>query len=294
MAKAFRLGFVHFESPRMDEAAAYFTDVLGLQPTTNDGTETFLSIGLSDHDIGLSPGDEEGMREFGLELSAGVSLDDLAETIRAEGLPAELRSDVRPGIGRSLHVVDPSGWLVCFYESMAMLAPGPHRVGVAPQRLGHIALTSPDQARSVSFYTDVIGFATTDWFGDSATFLTGGRDHHTLNLVRTETTRFHHLALELGSADHQVSACDFLVGSGYPIVWGPSRHTAGHNIASYHRTPGGLITELYNDMDIYLPEANCFEPRPWHRERPQRPGDWDPKDITLWETEFGFNFYAGF
>jgi hypothetical protein len=37
------------------------------------------------------------------------------------------------------------------------------------------------------------------------------------------------------------------------------------------------IIELYYDMDLLLDEElGQFEPRPWHRDRPQKPKVWDP------------------
>lgn len=35
---------------------------------------------------------------------------------------------------------------------------------------------------------------------------------------------------------------------------GPARHTAGHNVASYHHGADDAIIELYNDVDVFVPE----------------------------------------
>ena len=85
-------------------------------------------------------------------------------------------------------------------------------------------------------------------------------------------------------------ASDELAKAQKPIVWGPSRHTAGHNYASYHFDPDHVLVELYTDMDIYLADAGYFEPRPWHEDIPQRPRVWPTTDFNAWGTNFDFDF----
>ena len=62
------------------------------------------------------------------------------------------------------------------------------------------------------------------------------------------------------------------------------RHGPGHNIYTYHRNPDDQIIELFTELDKMLDEElGYFEPRPWHRDRPQKPKVWEmPRDI--WGT----------
>jgi len=55
---------------------------------------------------------------------------------------------------------------------------------------------------------------------------------------------------------------DSLRSAGINQLWGPSRHTAGHNIAGYHYDPDRVIVELYTEMDQFIPELGFHEPRP--------------------------------
>lgn len=126
-----------------------------------------------------------------------------------------------------------------------------------------------------------------------ATFLTCNRDHHVVNVVDLPDSRLHHLAYELtGNAEHAIS-CDRLAIADTPVLWGPSRHYAGHNLASSHYDPDRVMIELYTQMDVYLPALKQFDPRPWHRhrhrQRPLRPQSWRPEQMTNWETAFGFD-----
>ena len=77
-----------------------------------------------------------------------------------------------------------------------------------------------------------------------------------------------------------LTACDFLSLNGYKLLWGPGRHGIGHNLFAYHRAPNGLITELFAQLDQMNEALGHFEPRPWHRDRPQKPKVWSgPSDV---------------
>ena len=72
-------------------------------------------------------------------------------------------------------------------------------------------------------------------------------------------------------------------------LWGPARHTAGHNVASYHHGPDGALIELFSDMDVFVPELGYCEPRPWHADLPQKPKHWAITDMTRWDTRYEFD-----
>jgi catechol 2,3-dioxygenase-like lactoylglutathione lyase family enzyme len=292
MPKVFQLGFVEFPSADVLRERAYYVDVLGarLTESSDDGT-AFLSLGADHHNIALRPARAEPLPTIGYRLNKDVSLDQAEKFLEEAGVGAEIRSDARPGIAKLVHVAQgPGGYPLEFFNEMTTPAPGFGSNGVVPLRLGHIALVSPDAERMVKFYSGVLGFHTTDWFEGRATFMTCNRDHHVLNIVNAPAQKLHHIAFELRNSTHQFEAADFLARVGVPVVWGPSRHTAGHNLASYHYSPDKVLVELYADMDVYLPDAGYCEPRPWHEELPLRPRVWRSGDYSRWATQFEFDF----
>jgi catechol 2,3-dioxygenase-like lactoylglutathione lyase family enzyme len=157
--------------------------------------------------------------------------------------------------------------------------------GVVPTKLGHVAFNVIDVQKVVKFYVDVLGFRVSDWMADFFAFLRCGPDHHTINLIETGKNKHFHTAFELRDWSHLQTACDYLSYSGYKMLWGPGRHGIGHNLFAYHRSPSGLITELFAELDQMKDEAlGYFEPRPWHRDNPQKPKVWakDPSAANLW------------
>ena len=145
---------------------------------------------------------------------------------------------------------------------------------------------SPEGEKLIKLFVDVLGFHETDWFEHVATFLTCNYDHHVVNILTVPVTKMHHIAFEMRGAAHQYQASDQLARAELPIIWGPSRHTAGHNFASYHYDHEGFLVELYADMDIFVPGQDYFEPRPWHEFTPQRPRVWPLSQLNAWRTEF--------
>ncbi len=180
---------------------------------------------------------------------------------------------------------DPKGTVMEVFRRPEPLHQKFQRKGIVPHKLGHVAFHVTDAKAVTKFYCDVLGFRVSDWMGDFFSFLRCGTDHHTINLMETGSNRHFHTAFELRDWSHLQTACDFLSLNGYKMLWGPGRHGIGHNLFAYHRSPGGLITELFAELDQMNDEAlGYFEPRPWHRDNPQRPKTWakDPAAANLW------------
>ena len=156
--------------------------------------------------------------------------------------------------------------------------------GVGPLKLGHLAFCVAEPKDFVEFYSRVLGFRLSDWIQDWFAFMRCGPDHHTVNFVRGKRTQMHHIAFELKDWAQIQSACDFLGGKNIPLIWGPGRHGPGHNIYTYHRNPDDQIIELFTELDKMLDEMlGYFDPRPWHRDRPQKPKVWD-RARDIWGT----------
>ena len=131
-------------------------------------------------------------------------------------------------------------------------------------RLGHVAVISTEAEKLMKFYQEFLGFWYTDDIAGIANFFTCNRDHHVVNIVNAPESRVHHIAFELRGTAHHTASADTLRKAGFNQLWGPSRHTAGHNIAGYHYDPNQVMVEFYTEMDVFIPELGIQEPRPWH------------------------------
>ena len=292
--KVFQLGYVALETADIERTKDHYLENIGMTQTAKgDDGAVFLSIGYNHHDIVLRPAKQKALLHIGLHLKPGIVVSDLARQAREFGLAATIKTDSQPGIAELVEVEGPGGNVFQFYGAIEASAPGFKKTSVAPLRLGHVAVISSEGEKLVKFYEDFLGFWYTDDIQGIATFLTCNRDHHVINVVNAPESRVHHLAFELrGTANHAMAA-DALRAAGVKQLWGPSRHTAGHNLAGYHHDPDKVMVELYTEMDTFIPELGIHEPRPWHEYFPMKPKTWQLSELNAWGAEFGFNLAAG-
>lgn len=282
--KPFKLAYVNFSTNNLEGMSHYYKDIMGLsQVEEGDKGELYLSCGLDHHNMILTPDSENDLKAMGYQVS-NESLDEVEKVLEEEGIEYERRTDAAPGIKEMIVFKDVDGFQLELFNEMEIPAPGFNEHGISPFKLGHLALGSINPKKQVAFYKEVLNFHYTDTISTRATFLTCNEDHHTLNISDIGYATLHHIAFELKDASHQYRSHDILAQREIPILWGPTRHTAGHNIASYHHDPDLNLVELYIDMDIYRPELGYFDPRPWHEDLPQRPKVWD--DNASWKTAY--------
>jgi catechol-2,3-dioxygenase len=189
--KVFQLGFVALATADIERTKDHYLEAIGMTETaTGDGGSVFLSIGYDHHNIVLRPADGKSLLHVGFQLKAGIALAEFAQEARAAGLAAIIKTDSQPGVLELVEVEGPGGNVFQFYGAIATPAPGFKRTGVAPLRLGHLAVISPEGEKLLKFYQEFLGFWYTDDIQGIATFLTCNRDHHVVNVVSPRSPGF--------------------------------------------------------------------------------------------------------
>jgi catechol 2,3-dioxygenase-like lactoylglutathione lyase family enzyme len=271
-----KIGHATFETPDLGRQVAYYTEVLGLALVERTAERAVLVCPSDHQSVVLKPGAAARCVALTLDVAQGHSGAEIVKDLAKAGLTGRLRSDSELGAGAVVGVDGPDGLTIDIAAARPSSGAKPS-TGIMPRKLGHVAFKVPDVQKTVDFYVNVFGFRVSDWMGDFFAFLRCGPDHHTVNLLRGDKPKIHHIAFEAENWDHVRRACDFLAAHKMPIIWGPGRHGIGHNIFIYHRNPDGQIVELYTELDQMLSEElGYFDPRPWHGDNPQRPKVWDP------------------
>jgi catechol 2,3-dioxygenase len=121
-------------------------------------------------------------------------------------------------------------------------------------RIGHVHLKVADIERALQFYRDLLGFEITQWYGDSAVFLSAGGYHHHVGLNTWSSKNgppapgraagLYHLAILYPTQKDLAIAVQRLSAARYPIT-GASDH--GVSKAIYLNDPDGNGVELYWD-----------------------------------------------
>ncbi|MGR3375990.1 VOC family protein [Salipiger abyssi] len=281
-----RIVYAVFETPDLEAQIEHYTKIMGLTLVARDGDSAYLSASADQHTVVLRKGTEARCDTLGFQLPPGTDLGDYAKQIESHGLSTKRQSDPQPSISEALVFSDDKGTNIEAFVSAEPANIGFQPQGIVPNKLGHVAYNCTDVQSTVRFYCEVLGFKVSDWMGDFFAFLRCGPDHHTINLVQGQKTKMHHIAFELRDWTHIRDACDWLAQDRIPLVWGPVRHGIGHNISTYHRNADGQIIELFCELDRVNEALDCYDPRPYHQEFPQKSGKvWE--DIQLGANMWG-------
>ncbi len=132
--------------------------------------------------------------------------------------------------------------------------PPPFRIG----KIGHVALYVADIEASARFYADILGFHTSDVYGEDmmpggAVFMRCNPDHHGIALFKATEANpagagLHHLAFEVATLDEVVTARAHLRAHGVELDF-DGRRRAGVQIAVEFRDPDGHRLEIYWGID---------------------------------------------
>jgi catechol 2,3-dioxygenase-like lactoylglutathione lyase family enzyme len=276
MIQVKRMSHATFETPDLERQIEYFTQVAGLALAERENGRAYLATKVGDLAVQLVKGDHSRCAKIAFQVAPGTDMDDVRRGIEAEGVRCETRNDATPGVPRIVTLQDPNGTAIEVFAEQTPIAKNQPVAGVGPLKLGHLAFSVTDPKQLAEFYGRVLGFRVSDWIQDWFVFMRCGPDHHTVNFVRGKRTQMHHIAFELKDWSHILTACDFLGSKNIPLIWGPGRHGPGHNLYTYHRNPDDQVIELFAELDKMLDEElGYFEPRPWHRDRPQKPKVWE-------------------
>ena len=284
MIRVTKIAHASYETPDLDQQVEYYTDVMGLSLVAKEKDTAYLASTVDHHSIVLRRGPQAQCVRLGFQIPIEADLDAFDKQVSAHGVKTARKKDPEPSISEAVTFEDVKGTVMEVFKRDAFSHQKFQQKGVVPFKLGHVAFHCVDVKKVTKFYCDVLGFRESDWMGDFFSFLRCGPDHHTINLMGTGSNRHFHTAFELRDWSHMHDACDFLSVNGYKLIWGPGRHGIGHNLFAYHRAPNGLITETFAELDRMNEELGYFEPRPWHRDSPQKPKVWakDPNASNLW------------
>jgi catechol 2,3-dioxygenase-like lactoylglutathione lyase family enzyme len=276
MIKLLRLGHATFETPDIEKAIEHHTQVIGLSLAGREGKRAFLATRTGQLAVELQQGSQSKCTKLAFEVPAAADFADIRRELQQHSVASEERNDSVPGLPKVLSFQDPKGTSIELFREWTYIGNEQQVVGAGVFKIGHIAFFVPEPQTMVDFYGKVLGFRISDWIGDFFVFMRCNADHHTVNFIKGDKINMHHIAYEVRDFAHLQNACDVLGQRKIPIAWGPTRLGPGHNVAIFHRDHDDWITEFYAELDqMKDEELGYFDPRPWHRDRPQRPKVWD-------------------
>ena len=275
MINARRIGHAAFETPDLDRAVDYYTQVAGLVLAAKQKDRVFFASKIGQLVVELHRDEVARCIKLSFEVAPNSDFSAMRLNLEQLGIKSDIRNDSLPGIPKVIAFKDPKGTVIELFSEWTYLGAHHQVIGVGPLKLGHVAFIVDDAKKFADFYEKALGFRVSDWVEDFFVFMRCGPDHHTINFLSGRQTKMHHIAFEVKDFAHIQAACELFGEKKIPIIWGPLRHGPGHNISTYHYNPDHEVVEFYTELDQMKDEAlGYFEPRPWHHDLPQRPKVW--------------------
>jgi catechol 2,3-dioxygenase-like lactoylglutathione lyase family enzyme len=275
MIKARRIGHATFETPDLSRMIDYHTRVTGMTLVAQAQDRAFFAARTGQLAIELKKAPQARCAGLAFEVGADEDFADMTRRLTVLGVKSELRSDIAPGTPKALAFSDPKGTEIVLFQEWQSIERNAEGPGMGVLKLGHLAFCVDDPKAMSEFYAKVLGFKVSDWISDMFVFMRCNADHHTVNFIVGPHGRMHHVAFELRDAGHLHMSSDLLAQRDLTIVWGPVRLGPGHNVATFHRNPDDQVVEVFAELDLMKDETlGYYDPRPWHKDMPQRPKVW--------------------
>lgn len=264
------LGYLRFETAKLDEWRTYGTEALGLMETTGpDSDALYFRMDEQASRFTLIPGETDRLLAVGWELPTRAALQEVASRLETAGHPvkhgtAEEAADRR--VEALIHVDDPNGNHLEIYYGPAMdhsplVTPHGEQFVTGNLGLGHVVLSATDIEASFTFYTETLGFRHRDSLRFPASAVGGAEGdfnwvrflgvnprHHSLGLCEVAMpAAIFHFMLELETLDDVGRALDRFHEREIPVQQSLGRHTNDKMVSFYAATPGGFQVEYGTD-----------------------------------------------
>lgn len=243
----------------------FYNDRWGLQVVDESSGSLYLRAeGPRHHVLSLHESDgEPGLRSIVFELADGYSVTQAHEELLEAGVEivAGPTSDPHAGIAEGLTLRDPDGHLVELVSGIGVDTSTYSDRDVKPQDVNHIVLESTNRERMHDFYTNTLGFKTTDQVGNVMGFYRCNANHHSVAIAGPwhGDNRLNHVAFDLTDWEAWARAIYFAGEEGLQRVAGPGRHRTGNNLFSYYTDTEDNVVEYTTEMeqvDLDSPEKH--------------------------------------
>jgi 3,4-dihydroxy-9,10-secoandrosta-1,3,5(10)-triene-9,17-dione 4,5-dioxygenase len=262
------LGYLRIEATDVEAWRTYGLKVLGMVEGKGT-TPGALYLRMDDFPARLVivPGEADRLAVAGWEAEHEAGLDEVAARLDAAGVAWKEGSKedaAERNVGRLIQFEDPSGNVLEVFHGVALqhrrvVSPYGHRFVTGEQGMGHVVLSTRDDAEALRFYRDVLGFRLRDSMrlppelvgrpsdGEPAwlRFFGCNPRHHSLAFLPMPTpSGIVHLMIEVGSADDVGLCLDRARRHKVPMSATLGRHVNDEMLSFYMRTPGGFDVEF--------------------------------------------------
>ena len=297
------LGYLRVESTDLGAWHEYAVKVLGMVEGKGS-VDGALYLRMDDFPARLViiPGDHDRLSEAGWECANAAGLQTIRSSLDLEGVPykeadAALLADRR--VDEMITFADPSGNRLEVFHGAALehrrvVSPYGHTFVTADQGLGHVVLSTRDDAEALHFYRDVLGFRLRDSMrlppqlvgrpadGPPAwlRFFGCNPRHHSLAFLPMPTpSGIVHLMMEVGTSDDVGLCLDRALRRKVPMSATLGRHVNDKMLSFYMKTPSGF------DIEFGCEGMQVEDDEGWIAR--------ESTAVSLWGHDFSIGSYGG-
>jgi 3,4-dihydroxy-9,10-secoandrosta-1,3,5(10)-triene-9,17-dione 4,5-dioxygenase len=262
------LAYLRIEATDLDAWRVYGLKVLGMvEGSGSDPDALYLRMDDFPARLVIFPGTTDRLAQAGWETENAAGLAEIRARLEAasvpykEGTPEQL-ADRR--VDELISFDDPSGNTLEVFHGAALqhrrvVSPYGHRFVTGEEGLGHVVLSTHDDAASLAFYRDVLGFRLRDSMrlppqlvgrpadGEPAwlRFFGCNPRHHSLAFLPMPTASgIVHLMVEVEETDDVGLCLDRALRRKVPMSATLGRHVNDLMLSFYMKTPGGFDVEF--------------------------------------------------
>ncbi len=262
------LAYLRIEATDRAAWREYGLKVLGMvEGKGTDPESLYLRMDDFPARLVIVPGEKDRLQVSGWETANAAELQDIRDRLDASGVPfkegtAREKADRR--VYELISFEDPSGnTLEAFHgaalEHRRVVSPYGHRFVTGEQGLGHVVLSTKDDAAALTFYRDVLGFRLRDSMrlppqmvgrpadGEPAwlRFFGCNPRHHSLAFLPMPTpSGIVHLMVEVEGSDDVGLCLDRALRKKVKMSATLGRHVNDKMLSFYMKTPGGFDVEF--------------------------------------------------
>lgn len=246
-----------------------------------EDVSVLLSLGDEPHCLGLFndtrpitsngriPYSRSRLHHFAFEVDTDAELAALAARLKQAGIELAMeQGDGDPELGDTLWFRDPDGNRIeiSVAPDDFLSSPAPYsgvNARFRPLGLQHVALRTPHLDRMVEFYSEALGFDTSDWLLRECAWLRCNGDHHTLMLIAGDMN-IDQIGYRVFDGPELLRWADHLSRHQTPVLWGPGRHGVGNDLFLRFADVEGVHIELSAELQQYYDHDVTTPPRLWH------------------------------
>jgi 2,3-dihydroxybiphenyl 1,2-dioxygenase len=272
------IGYLGFESTKLDEWRGYGPEVMGFQIAKIEADPASLYFKLDDrrHRFAFHPGKIDRLAYIGWEARGRFEFNAAVDKFRAAGVEVTVGDAALcqlRGVKELIRFRDPVGYQhELFYAQKwsprSFIAGRPHGGFLCGQRgMGHVVVMTPEYPPELErFLIDLMGFS---WYGSGAGKGRTGFFRAKLNTFSSHDIAYghapgrmgiQHVGLFVKTVRDVGETYDLVKKRNLPLMMKLGQHTQDPHMSFYHFNPSGFAFECIVELEPWHPDG--FELNP--------------------------------